>query len=64
MVRFSTSLTSAAAAGAIALINSVGNLGGIVGPVMPGWMKDTTNSFSGGFSFLAFWAFLAGIAVA
>ncbi len=58
-----TFLTGTAAAGAIALINSVGNLGGIVGPVMLGWVKDTTNSFSGGFYFLAFWAFLAGIAV-
>ena len=56
-------MRSTAAAGAIALINSVGNLGGIVGPVMLGWVKDTTNSFSGGFYFLAFWAFLAGIAV-
>ena len=59
----STFLTGTAAAGAIALINSVGNLGGIVGPVMLGWVKDTTNSFSGGFYFLAFWAFVAGIAV-
>jgi ACS family tartrate transporter-like MFS transporter len=59
----STFLTGTAAAGAIALINSVGNLGGIVGPVMLGWVKDTTNSFSGGFYFLAFWAFFAGIAV-
>jgi ACS family tartrate transporter-like MFS transporter len=59
----STFLTGTAAAGAIALINSVGNLGGIVGPVMLGWVKDATNSFSGGFYFLAFWAFLAGIAV-
>ena len=40
----------------------MGNLGGIVGPVMLGWVKDTTQSFSGGFYFLAFWAFLAGIA--
>ncbi len=59
----STFLTGTAAAGAIALINSVGNLGGIVGPVMLGWVKDTTNSFAGGFFFLAFWAFIAGTAV-
>jgi ACS family tartrate transporter-like MFS transporter len=55
--------TGTAAAGAIALINSVGNLGGIVGPVRLGWVKDTTNNFSSGFYFLAFWAFLADIAV-
>ena len=59
----STFLTGTAAAGAIALINSVGNLGGIVGPVMLGWVKQSTNSFSGGFYFLAFWAFLAGVVV-
>jgi hypothetical protein len=52
-----------AAAGAVDLINSVCNLGGIVGPVRLGWMKDATNIFSNGFSFLAFRAFLADIAV-
>jgi hypothetical protein len=31
--------------------------------VIPGWAGDTTNSFSGGFYFLAVRAFLAGIAV-
>jgi ACS family tartrate transporter-like MFS transporter len=59
----STFLTGTAAAGAIAMINSVGNLGGVVGPIMLGWVKDTTSSFAGGFYFLAFWAFVAGIAV-
>ena len=38
-------LTEAAAAGAIALINSIGNLGGFFGPYIVGYIKDTTGSF-------------------
>lgn len=38
-------ITGAAAGGAIALINSVGNLGGFFGPYIVGWIKDTTGSF-------------------
>jgi ACS family tartrate transporter-like MFS transporter len=38
---------SGAAAG-IALINSVGNIGGFVGPYGIGYLRDTTNSFSSG----------------
>ena len=41
-------LSRTAAAGAIALINALGNLGGIAGPTMLGWVKQTTGSFSGG----------------
>jgi cyanate permease len=40
--------SGAAAAGAIALINSVGNIGGFVGPFLIGWLKETTGSFTGG----------------
>jgi ACS family tartrate transporter-like MFS transporter len=43
---------SAAAAG-IATINSIGNLGGFVGPSMIGWIKDRTGSFAGGLYFVA-----------
>ena len=46
-------LSGAAAAAGIALINSVGNLGGIVGPIAIGWAKDTTHSFAGGLYFIA-----------
>ena len=42
-----------AAAGAIALINATGNLGGYVGPFVVGWIKDSTNSFEAGLYFLA-----------
>jgi MFS transporter, ACS family, tartrate transporter len=45
-------LTEAAAAGAIALINSVGNLGGFFGPYIVGYIKDTTGSFNTAMVFL------------
>jgi ACS family tartrate transporter-like MFS transporter len=38
----------AGAAGAIALINSVGNIGGFVGPYLLGSIHDRTASFSEG----------------
>lgn len=41
-------LTGAAAASGIALINSVGNLGGFVGPYIIGWLKDRTGTTSSG----------------
>jgi MFS transporter, ACS family, tartrate transporter len=46
-------LTGAAAAGGIALINSIGNLGGYVGPFIVGWIKQSTDSFEMGVYFLA-----------
>ena len=36
------------AAAGIALINSVGNVGGFVGPYLLGWVLDTTRSFTAG----------------
>ncbi len=50
-------LTGAAAAVGIALINSIGNLGGYIGPFIVGWIKDSTNSFEMGLYFLAASAF-------
>ena len=46
-------LTGTAAAGGIALINSIGNLGGYIGPFVVGWIKDSTNSFEIALYFLA-----------
>jgi ACS family tartrate transporter-like MFS transporter len=46
-------LTGAAAAAGIALINSIGNLGGYIGPFIVGWIKDATGSFEMGLYFLA-----------
>ncbi|WP_264045417.1 MFS transporter [Methylobacterium flocculans] len=39
-------LTGSAAAGGIALINSVGGLGGFVGPYVIGWIRESTGQFS------------------
>ena len=41
-------LSGTAAAGAIALINSIGNLGGFAGPYVVGMVKQATHSFAGG----------------
>ena len=38
-------LSGSAAATGIATINSIGNLGGFVGPLWIGWIKDQTGSF-------------------
>jgi D-galactonate transporter len=45
-------LTGSAAAGGIAMINSIGNLGGFVGPYMVGWIHELTNSYQSGLYFL------------
>jgi MFS transporter, ACS family, tartrate transporter len=45
-------LTKAAAAGSIGLINSVGNLGGFLGPYVIGNVQKMTGSFEGGLVFL------------
>jgi ACS family tartrate transporter-like MFS transporter len=54
-------LTGTAAAGAIAMINAVGNLGGYVGPFVVGWIKDSTKSFEAGLYFLAACSLMAAI---
>lgn len=46
-------LTEAAAAGSIGMINSVGNLGGFLGPYVIGTIETVTGSFRGGMIFLA-----------
>jgi MFS transporter, ACS family, tartrate transporter len=46
-------LTGTAAAGGIAFINSIGNVGGYIGPFVVGWIKDSTNSFEIALYFLA-----------
>src|ERR1700733_14385393 len=46
-------LSGTAAAGGIALINSIGNIGGYLGPFIVGWIKDSTNSFEMAIYFLA-----------
>jgi ACS family tartrate transporter-like MFS transporter len=46
-------LTEAAAAGSVGLINSVGNLGGFVGPFILGKVQQLTGSFQGGIYYLS-----------
>ena len=46
-------LSGAAAAGGIAVINSIGNLSGFAGPYAMGYLKDVTGSFNAGLLFLA-----------
>lgn len=54
-------LSGRAAAGGIALINSVGNLGGYTSPAALGWLKDTTGQMASGLLLIA--AALLGAAV-
>jgi nitrate/nitrite transporter NarK len=46
-------LTGLAAAGGLAFINSIGTLGGFVGPYAVGWLRDATGSFSAGLMAMA-----------
>jgi ACS family tartrate transporter-like MFS transporter len=54
-------LTGSAAAGGIALINSIGNLGGFAGPYAIGWIKDATGETTLGLVALAAGPFMAGV---
>jgi ACS family tartrate transporter-like MFS transporter len=46
-------LRGTAAAGGIAIVNSIGNLGGFVGPYLMGWIRNATGGFSAGLLTLA-----------
>ena len=52
-------LTGTAAGGAIAWINSLGNLGGFFGPWYVGLMKDLTGSYAGGLYGLALFGLIS-----
>jgi MFS transporter, ACS family, tartrate transporter len=56
-------LSGAAAAGGIALINSIGNLAGFVGPYAVGRIKDVTGSYTGGLLSLSAVGLIAMIVV-
>jgi len=56
-------LRGRAAAGGIALVNSVGAIGGFAGPILIGWSRDTTGGFSAGLLSLAA-LLVAGAAIA
>jgi len=52
-------LSGSAAAVGISLINSVGNLGGFIGPFLTGWLKDETGSYAGGLGTMSAALFIA-----
>lgn len=54
-------LSGQAAAGGIALINSVGNLGGFVGPYLVGLVRGDSTSFLGALALLAGFLVLTGV---
>src|SRR3954449_727902 len=56
-------LSGAAAAGGIAVINSIGNLSGFAGPYAMGYIKDATGSYEGGLQVLAALGFVAMLIV-
>ncbi len=56
-------LSGVAAAGGIAVINSIGNLAGFAGPYAMGAIKDATNSYQGGLFLLAGLALVAMVIV-
>jgi len=56
-------LRDAPAAGAIALINALGNVGGFVGPYIIGWIKNATGKFTVGLLTVAGCVLLTGFLV-
>jgi ACS family tartrate transporter-like MFS transporter len=57
----STFLSGTAAAAAVAGINSISALGGLIGPIAVGWLRDTTGSFEAGLFFLSGCALVSAI---
>lgn len=58
----SAALTGAAAASGLALVNSLGNLGGFISPYAVGLLKDATGSNQSGLLFLSLCLFLTAVA--
>lgn len=56
-------LGGTAAAGGIALINSISNTGGFFGPSIMGWLKSHTGGYSAGLGVLAFALTIAAVLV-
>ena len=57
----STFLSGAAAAGGIALINSLGNISGFAAPYITGWLKDFTGTQRAGLWVVGVYMVLAGL---
>jgi len=56
-------LSEATAAVGLAMVNSIGNLGGFLGPYAVGFIKEMTGTTNGGMYFLASFALLGAIMV-
>lgn len=56
-------LSGASAAAGLALINTVGNLGGFFGPLLTGWVRGTTHSYAWALVALGGFLALSGIVV-
>lgn len=56
-------LSGPAAAASIALINSIGNLGGFLGPYVIGYLSDVTGGFTAGLLYLVGAGFVGGLLV-
>ena len=56
-------LSGVAAAVSVGIINSVGNLGGFVGPYLMGWLQRHTQSFRIGIGVLLTFQILAGLLI-
>jgi MFS transporter, ACS family, tartrate transporter len=54
-------LSGIAAAGAVGFINSIGNMGGYLGPYLTGFIKDTTVSFKSAYLLFAALLLTAGL---
>ena len=53
-------LSGSGAAAGIALINSVANFGGFIGPYMMGYLRDTTHSFAAGLMVIGVFFLIGG----
>jgi MFS transporter, ACS family, tartrate transporter len=56
-------LSGTAAAGAIAMINSIGNLAGFGGPYLIGWVKEATGNTQSGLLLLAILPLIGAVLV-
>ncbi len=57
-------LTASAAAGSVGMINSIGNLGGFLGPTVMGYVQDTTGSYVNGLYVLTFTSIASAMLIA
>jgi ACS family tartrate transporter-like MFS transporter len=56
-------LGGTAAAGAIALVNSIANLGGFLGPTVVGYLKQATGSYAAAMGFLSMGLVMTAIVI-